>query len=202
MTGLLGKKIGMTQQFAGDGKCIPVSVIEAGPCFVLSMRDKSIQLGFSKINPNRVSKPLAGLFKKAGVGPQAFIKEIKGVNPLDYKQGQELRVDIFKEGEFVDITGVSIGKGFAGGMKRWCWSGGPKTHGSTSHRRVGSVGSSADPSRVFKGHHMPGHMGNHTTTIQNLKVVKVDSANNILAVRGAVPGSDNGYLIIKKAKKK
>lgn len=202
MIGLLGKKIGMTHRFDENGKFIPVSVLEAGPCFVLQSKDKSLQLAFDKVNSRKVTRPLAGLFKKAGVEPHVFIKEIKVDNAKDYKPGQELKVDVFKEGDFVDVSGVSIGKGFCGGMKRWHWAGGPKTHGHTSHRRVGSIGSSTTPGRVFRGHHMPGHMGNRKVTTQNLKVIKIDSANNLLAVKGAVSGAKNGYLIIRKAKKK
>ncbi|MDP1853105.1 MAG: 50S ribosomal protein L3 [Candidatus Omnitrophota bacterium] len=202
MIGLLGRKIGMTHKFGEDGKFIPVSVLEVGPCFVLQSKDKSLQLAFGKANPKRVKRPLIGLFKKAGVEPQVFIKEVKIDNAKDYKPGQELKVDVFKEGDFVDVTGVSIGKGFCGGMKRWHWAGGPKTHGHTSHRRVGSIGSSTTPGRVFKGKHMPGHMGHKTVTTQNLKVVKIDNQNNVLAVKGAVAGPKNGYLIIRKAKKK
>jgi large subunit ribosomal protein L3 len=116
--------------------------------------------------------------------------------------GDELKVDLFAEGDFVDVSGISIGKGFAGGMKRWHWKGGPRSHGSTSHRRVGSIGSSTTPGRVFKGHHMPGHMGVKNVTLQNLKVIKVDVANNLLLVEGGVPGHKNGYLVITKALKK
>lgn len=192
----------MTHKFTEDGKFIPVSVLEAGPCFVLQLKDKSLQLAFDKTNPKKLTRPLAGLFKKAGVEPHIFIKEIRVDNVKDYKPGQELKVDVFKEGDFVDVTGISIGKGFCGGMKRWHWAGGPKTHGHTSHRRVGSIGSSTTPGRVFRGHHMPGHMGHETVTTQNLKVVKIDSQNNVLAVKGAVAGPKNGYLIIQKAKKK
>lgn len=202
MISLLGKKLGMTQIFNTQGEMIPVTVLEAGPCVVLRVKDASIQIGYGEVNEKRLLRPVLGMFKKIGLTPKAVIREIKVGNANDYKAGQELKADIFKEGDFVDVIGVSIGKGFAGGMKRWNWKGGKKTHGSTSHRRVGSVGSTTTPGRILRGHTMPGHMGNIKTTILSLKVIKVDSVNNILAVRGAVPGHKNGLIIIRKAKKK
>lgn len=202
MIGLLGKKIGMTQVFSDDGKLIGVTAIEAGPCPVLAVKEKSIQLGFELAKENRLKKPLLGYFKKMNITPRKFIREILKEPNKEYKVGEELKVDLFEPGDFLDITGTSKGKGFQGGMKRWNWSGGSKTHGSTSHRRVGSIGSSTTPGRVWKGHHMPGHMGNCKVTLQNLQVVKVDLQNNLLLVKGAVAGSKDSYLIIKKAKKK
>ena len=202
MIGLLGKKIGMTQIFGEEGKFIPVSVIEVSPCVVLKTLVKSIQIGSVDVEEKRLKCPIQGMFKKLGIAPKAIIKEVKVDNPKDYKIGQELKVDIFKEGDFVDVIGISIGKGFQGGMKRWNWSGQPKTHGHTSHRRVGSIGASSDPSRVFRGTHMPGHMGHETVTTQNLKVVHVDGKKNILAVKGAIPGHKNSYLTVRTAKKK
>ena len=202
MTGLLGKKIGMTQVFTGDGKLVSVTAIEAGPCPVLAIKPKSIQIGFGPIKENRTKKPILGYFKKLNISPLRLIKEVSREIGKEYKVGEELNVDLFKAGDFVDITGTSIGKGFQGGMKRWHWKGGPRTHGSTSHRRVGSLGSSTSPGRVWKGHHLPGHMGNARVTLQNLRIVKLDAEKNILLVIGAVPGHKNSYLIIKKAKKK
>ena len=202
MTGLLGKKIGMTQIFSEDGKLVSITAIEAGPCPVLAVKEKSIQIGFDIAKETRVKKPLLGYFKKNNITPRKVIREVTKEASREYKIGEELKVDLFKAGDFVDITGTSLGKGFAGGMKRWHWHGGPMTHGSTSHRRVGSIGSTTTPGRVWKGHHMPGHMGNQKTTVQNLKVVKIDSQNNLILVKGAVPGHKNGYVIIKKAKKK
>ncbi len=202
MIGLIGKKLGMTQVFSDDGKLIGVTAIEAGPCPVLAVKEKSIQLGFDLAKENRLKKPLLGYFKKMNIAPRKVIREVLKEPNKEYKVGEELKVDLFKPGDFLDITGTSKGKGFQGGMKRWNWSGGPKTHGSTSHRRVGSIGSSTTPGRVWKGHHMPGHMGNCKVTLQNLQVVKVDLQNNLLLVKGAVAGSKNSYLIIKKAKKK
>jgi len=202
MTGLLGKKIGMTQVFSEDGRRVTVTVIEAGPCPVLSIKEKSVQLAFDEIKETKANKPALGLFKKIGITPRRFIKEIPRELTKEYKVGEELKVDLFKAGDYVDVTGISIGKGFQGGMKRWGWHGGPKTHGSTSHRRVGSIGSSTTPGRVWKGHHMPGHMGAERVTMQNLKVVKSDAEKNLLLVEGAVPGHKNSYLEIKQAKKR
>lgn len=206
--GLLGKKIGMTQIFDENGQVIPVTVIEAGPCRVLQLKTiekdgySSIQLGFGQKKQSVVNKPELGHLRKSGSHPPAFVREIRISTDEKYEVGQELKVDIFKPGDYVDITGTSIGKGFQGGMKRWHYSGGPKTHGSMSHRRPGSIGASADPSRVFKGHHMPGRMGGKKKTIQNLKVVRIDPENNLLMVKGAVSGKNNSYLIIKQALKK
>lgn len=202
MRGILGKKIGMTQVFSEDNKRIAVTAIEAGPCPVLAVKDKHIQLGFDLVPAKRLKKPLLGYFTKLNITPRKLIREVLKEPGKEYKIGDEMKVDLFKTGDFVDITGTSLGKGFQGGMKRWGWHGGPKTRGSTSHRRIGSLGSSATPSRVWKGHHLPGHMGACRVTVQNLKVVKVDAQNNLLLVKGAVPGYKNNYLIITKAKKK
>jgi large subunit ribosomal protein L3 len=202
MVGLLGKKIGMTQVFSEDGTAVPVTAIEAGPCAVLAINEKSVQLGFDPADEKRLKKPAAARFKKLNLAPKRFIRELRKEPGREYKLGEELKADFFKIGDFVDVRGISKGKGFQGGMKRWHWQGGPATHGHTSHRRVGSIGSTTTPGRVWKGHHMPGHMGNVSVTVQNLKVVKVDSENNFLLVKGAVPGANNAYLIISKAKKK
>ncbi len=202
MTGLIGKKIGMTQVFTEDGKLVGVTAIEAGPCPILAVKEKHIQLGFDLARQNRSKKPLLGYFKKLNITPLKLIREFLKDPALEYKIGEEVKVDLFKAGDFVDLTGTSIGKGFQGGMKRWHWHGGPRTRGSTSHRRVGSIGSTTSPGRVWKGHHLPGHMGGCRVTVQNLKVVKVDTQNNILLVKGAVPGYKNSYLLIRKAKKK
>ncbi len=202
MIGLIGKKIGMTQVFTADGSQVGVTAIEAGPCAVLMVMDKNVQLGFELVKEKKMKKPQLGFFKKLNITPRKIIKDLSKEVNVEYKIGDELRVDLFAEGDFVDVSGTSIGKGFQGGMKRWHWQGGPRTHGSTSHRRVGSIGSSTTPGRVFKGHHMPGHMGAEKVTVQNLKVIKVDLENNILLVEGAVPGHKNGYIVITKAKKK
>jgi len=202
MIGLIGKKIGMTQIFAQDNSQVGITAIQAGPCPILMIKDKNIQLGFDLVDEKKLKKPQAGLFKKLKIAPQNIIRDVSREADIEYKVGDELKVDLFTEGDFVDVSGISIGKGFAGGMKRWHWKGGPRTHGSTSHRRVGSIGSSTTPGRVYRGHHMPGHMGNKNVTIQNLKVIKVDLEKNLLLVEGGVPGHKNGYLVITKALKK
>ena len=202
MIGLLGKKLGMTQVFSEDGKLLGVTAIEAGPCPVLAIKAKNIQLGFDVAREKSCKKPELGYFKKLKLAPLKMIREILKDPAREYKLGEELKVDLFKIGDFVDVIGVSLGKGFQGGMKRWHWQGGPSGHGSTSHRRVGSIGSSTTPGRVFRGHHMPGHMGAIQVTSQNLRVVRVDVESNLILVKGSVPGHKNTYLIIRKAKKK
>ncbi len=199
---LLGKKIGMTRVFTDSGDMVGVTAIEAGPCTILSVKDKNLQLGFDGAEEKRLKKPVAGYFKKLNLAPKKLIQEVSKESAKEYKVGEEIKVDLFKAGDFVDVTGTSLGKGFQGGMKRWNWHGGPQTHGSMSHRRIGSLGSTTTPGRVWKGHHLPGHMGAHKTTIQNLKVVKVDLENNLMLVEGAVPGYKNSYLVISKSKKK
>lgn len=202
MIGLIGKKIGMTQVFAADNRQLGVTAIVAGPCPILMVMDKNIQLGFDLVKEKSLKKAQLGLYKKLNIAPRKVIKDLSREADVEYKVGDELKVDLFSEGDFVDVSGISIGKGFQGGMKRWHWKGGPRTHGSTSHRRVGSIGSSTTPGRVFRGHHMPGHMGAQKATVQNLKIIKIDLANNLLLVEGGVPGHKNGYLVITKAIKK
>ena len=201
-TGILGKKIGMTQIFNADGEIIAVTAIEAGPCPVLAISDRYVQIGFEPMDAKRANKPRQGYFKKLNLAPQKFIREVLKEADKEYKVGDVLRVDLFQSGDYVDITGISKGKGFQGGMKRWNWSGGPMTHGSMSHRRIGSLGSSTTPGRVWKGQPLPGHMGSKRVTIQNVRVAKVVPESNLILVRGSVPCGKNGYLIIKKAKKK
>ncbi|MFC1646465.1 50S ribosomal protein L3 [Candidatus Omnitrophota bacterium] len=203
ITTILGRKIGMTQIFNDSGDSIPITAISVGPCVILGVTDKNVRLGYEDIEEKKVKKPQQGMFKKLNISPKRVIREVRvNLKDQEIKVGNQIAVDIFKNGDFVDISGISIGKGFQGGMKRWNWSGGKQSHGSMTHRRVGSIGSSADPSRVFKGQHMPGHMGNKKTTIQNLKVVKVDVQNNLLLIEGQAPGPKNNLLTISKAKKK
>ncbi len=202
MNGILGKKIGQTQLFTEAGDRVAVTVIEAGPCPILAVKDKSVQVGFDAAKEKSLRRSESGYFKKLNQKPLKFVRELIKESGKEYKVGDELKADVFKAGDFVDVTGVSKGKGFQGGMKRWHWSGGPATHGHTSHRRIGSIGSTTTPGRVWKGHHLPGHMGNIQVTTQNLRVVKVDPNNNLLVIKGAVPGPKNSYVIIKKAKKK
>jgi large subunit ribosomal protein L3 len=201
MKGMLGKKIGMEQIYNGAGRRIPVTIIQAGPCFVTQINAKSIQLGFDPIK--KIKKPLRGHLAKVKVAPVRVLRELPITEGEKYTLGQELKVNIFQEGDYLDIAGISKGKGFAGVMKRWGFGGGPASHGSKSHRRVGSIGSgSATPSRVLKGKKMPGRMGGDRITVQNLQVIKVEPEKNHLLVKGAVPGAKGGYLIIKEAIKK
>lgn len=202
MVGLLGKKKEIDHLFDEKGNFTSVTLVEAGPCVILEIKERKIKLGFDFIAEKKVKKPLLGLFKRLNVRPLRFIKEIPKDIDREFRLGEELRVDIFNKGDFVDVTGTSKGKGFQGGVKRWGWKGGPKSHGSMSHRRMGSMGSSAFPGRVWKGKHLPGHMGNKRITIQNLEVLDVDKEKNLLVLKGAVPGHKSSYLIIKKAIKK
>ena len=204
--GILGKKLGMTQVFAADGTVIPVTVILAGPCVVLQKKDlendgyEAIQLGFDDKKRNAI-KPELGHAKKAGAAPKRYIKEFRGVTLSDYEVGQELKADVFSEGEFVDVTGTSKGKGFQGNIKRWGQHTGPMAHGSRYHRGPGSMGS-IQANRVPKGKHLPGHMGVETVTLQNLQVVKVDTERNVLLVKGSIPGPKNSYVSVKLTVKK
>ena len=210
--GLLGKKIGMTQIFK-DGKSVVVTVISAGPCYVLDIKRKessgynALKIGYEELKPNsrKATRPLLGSFKKIKVNPLKFIREIRIENPKVlnmYKIGEKISLDIFKVGEFLDISAVSKGKGFQGGVKRWGWHIGPRSHGSMSHRSIGSIGASSFPSRVLKGLHMPGHMGNENMTVQNLEIVDIDCEKNILLIKGSIPGAKDSLLVIKSAKKK
>ncbi|NQT90982.1 MAG: 50S ribosomal protein L3 [Candidatus Omnitrophica bacterium] len=208
INGLLGKKLGMTQIFSVKGEAISVTVVEAGPCVVLQVKTKekdgylSAQLGYSEKKESRTNKPDMGRFKKVGVKPTRFVRELRSEDLEGLKIKDSVTVNIFQAGEYVNVTGVSIGKGFQGGIKRWHWKGGPKSHGSKSHRAPGSIGSSADPSRVFKGQHLPGQMGNKKVTVQNLEVVEIDEENNLMLLKGATPGFKGGYLVIKKSIRK
>lgn len=202
--GLLGKKLGMTQIFDKDGNIIPVTVVEAGPCTVLEVKESpdKVKLGFGAEKESQVSKSQQGFFKKIGVAPLRIVKEFQSTDNAEYKVGQEIKADFFKPGDFVDVTGISIGKGFQGGMKRWHWNGGPAGHGSMHHRRVGSIGASADPSRTLRGTNMPGHMGSKKATVQGLCVMGVDADHNTILIKGAVPGHQNTILTINRSKKK
>jgi len=205
--GILAKKIGMTRVFDEDGRAIPVTVLEAGPCTVIAKKTpekdgyRAIQVGFKPVLKKKgLNKPLAGHFAKAGVAPLKFVRELRISDPEEYRVGQEIKVDIFKAGEYVDVTGVSKGKGFAGSIKRHGQSRGPMSHGSRYHRGPGSLGS-IDPAHVFKGQTLPGRMGGEMVTVQKLKVIKVDAGRNLLLVMGAVPGPRNGLLIVKNSVK-
>ena len=207
-SGLIGRKVGMTQIFSEKGESIPVTLIEAGPCVVLQKKTsgkegyEAVQLGYEDIKEKKLTKSLKAKFSKVKIKSKRYIREFRVNNPDDYEVGQELNVDIFEEGSFIDVCGTSKGKGFAGVIKRWGFKGGPKSHGSRFHRAPGSVGSSASPSRVFKGQKLPGQMGNKRVTIQSLKIMKLDKDKNLLVVKGAVPGANKQIVIVKKAEKK
>jgi len=210
MKGILGKKIGMTRIFDEDGKVIPVTVIQAGPCFVTQKKTverngySAIQLGFEEVKPKSLTRPELMHLKKKKLPPLRYLREIRvKESELDnYEEGQKIGVGIFDVGDRVDVTGYSKGRGFAGVVKRHGFRGGPKTHGqSDRHRAPGSIGQTTTPGRVYKGKRMAGHMGNERVTIQNLEVVLVDPERNLLAVKGSVPGARNSLLIIKEARK-
>lgn len=202
---ILGRKLGMTQVWGEDDKLVPVTVIEAGPCVVTQVKTekkdgyKAMQIGFGDIAERKVNKPMAGHFEKAGVEAKRFLAEVRLGDDDAVKPGSTITVDIFAEAKSVHVTGVSKGKGFAGVMKRHNFKGGPGGHGSHSHRVPGSVGQCATPSRVFKGKKLPGHMGTDTVTVRNLDVVKVDAEQNLLLVKGAVPGGKGALLTIRMA---
>jgi large subunit ribosomal protein L3 len=210
--GLLGKKLGMTQMFAENGVCVPVTVIQLGPCYITDIRDRdthgysAVQLGFEPKKPQRVNKPETGHFGRSGKGSFYHVKEIrcscaKSLGWTDL--GKELRVeDVFTDGELVDVTGFSIGRGFAGVVKRYGVRGQPATRGTHEHRRnIGSIGNCKSPGRVFKNRKMPGHMGNARVTIQNLKVMRVKGEDNLLLVKGCVPGYKGALVTVRKAVK-
>lgn len=209
MKGIIGRKLGMTQIYNESGELIPVTVVEAGPAYVVQKKTvekdgyNALQLGFNIKKIDKVTKPLQGHFKKAGEKAFYFLKEVKFDDISQYEMGQEIKVaDIFSEGEIVDVTGISKGKGFQGVMKRHNFKGGRATHGSMFHRAPGSAGSSAYPSRVWKGKRYPGHMGSEQVTIQNLKIEKIFPEKNLMLIKGAIPGSVNSYVVIKNAIKK
>ena len=203
---LLGKKLGMTQIFDKDGKVIPVTVIEAGPCTVVQVKTKdadgyeAVQLGFGDVKAKKVTKPAAGHFKKANVEPKKHLREFR-LEEISYNVGDELKADVFTAGESVDITGTTKGKGFQGVIKRHGQSRGPMGHGSMYHRRPGSMGPTSTPGRVFKGKKLPGHMGMVQVTIQNLEIVSVDLDKNVILVKGSVPGNKGAILKIKDSVK-
>ncbi|AAU21762.1 50S ribosomal protein L3 [Bacillus sp. GM2] len=204
--GILGRKIGMTQVFAENGDLIPVTVIEAAPNVVLQKKTsendgyEAIQIGFDDKREKLANKPEKGHVAKAETAPKRFVKELRGVDMDAYEVGQEVKVDIFSNGEIVDVTGTSKGKGFQGAIKRHGQSRGPMSHGSRYHRRPGSMGP-VDPNRVFKGKLLPGRMGGEQITVQNLEIVKVDAERNLLLVKGNVPGAKKSLVTVKSAVK-
>ncbi len=204
ISGLLGKKIGMTQFFDKDGNVIPVTAIEVGPCYILGVKDapKKVVLGFDEIKEKNCTKPRLGVFKKVNVPALRTVKEFKSSDNAAYQAGQKLSADIFRPGEYVNVIGTSMGKGFQGGMKRHNWGGGPGGHGSMHHRRIGSVGANTYPGRVLRGKTMPGHMGDVRVTVHNLRVMHVDLSENMILVKGAIPGCKNGLVSVEHSFKK
>lgn len=205
---ILGRKVGMTQVFDESGILIPVTVVQAGPCTVVQVKTQendgysALGIAFEDVKESRVNKPLLGFYKKAGVSPKRFLREWRTDNTADFTVGKEIKcADMFQEGDRIDITGTSKGRGFQGVIKRHGQSRGKETHGSKFHRAPGSMGANSSPSRVFKHKKLPGHMGSEKTTVKNLRVVKADNENNILIVKGAVPGPKGGLLIIKETTK-
>ena len=207
MKGILGKKVGMTQVFTKAGKLIPVTVIEVEPNVVTQIKTTekdgydAIQLATTTVKEKSSNKAKMGHTKKANTAPKRFLRELRGVNVNDYTLGQTINIDVFKEGEIVDVSGISKGKGYQGVIKRWNQSRGPMGHGSQYHRGVGSLGTLL-PMHVLKGKKMPGHMGNETVTIQNLEIVSVDLENNVILVKGNVPGPKKSLVLIKTSVKK
>lgn len=206
--GILGKKLGMTQVFVADGRRIPVTVVEAGPCTVVQKKTEStdgynaLQVGFEAKKSHRVNKPMMGHFKKADQGAFTALRELAADNVDEYQVGDQVTCDsVFKAGDIVDVTGTSKGKGFQGVIKRWGFSGGRATHGSKFHRGPGSIGMSASPARVHRGKKMPGQMGNARVTQQNLEIVEVRADQNLILVKGAIPGPNQGLVLIRKCVK-
>src|ERR1700719_574442 len=208
VNGIIGIKLGMTQVFQDDGTLVGCTVLQAGPCVVGQRRTaandgyEAAQLGLVEfVKPQRVNKAMTGHFKKAGAAPMKVLREVRLEESKDEtKVGDRVLVENFKAGELVDVSGISKGKGFAGGVKRWHYRGGDASHGSMFHRAPGGIGASSFPSRVWKGQHFSGHMGNERETSKNLKVVKIDAEENLMLVRGAVPGPAGAYILIRKAK--
>ena len=203
--GIIGKKIGMTQVYADDGRAIPATVIEAGPCVVVQRKSKekdgyvAVQMGLvERRTVKHVTKPMKGHFEKAGLPPCRVLREFPLEEGSEAKVGDKVSVDLFAAGDEITVTGISKGKGFQGVVKRHHFRGGAATHGSMFHRAPGSIGASAFPSRVLKGMRAAGHMGSETVTIRNVRVVRVEAGNNILVVRGSIPGAGGSYLVIRK----
>ncbi|MFN4224237.1 MAG: 50S ribosomal protein L3 [Fervidobacterium nodosum] len=203
---IIARKVGMTRLWK-DEKVVPVTVLKAGPCVVVQKKTvekdgyNAIQLGFEEVSEKKLTKPMLGVFKKANVKPMRVLKEFRVENVDQYSVGQEITVAIFQEGDKIDITGWTKGRGYSGAMKRWNFQGGPKAHGAKFHRELGSVGQHTEPARIFKGKRMPGRYGNERVTILNSEVVKIDAENNLLAVKGGVPGARGSLVIIRSAVK-
>ena len=205
--GIIAKKIGMTQIVSEDGSLIPVTVLQAGPCYVTQVKTiendgyEAVQVGFDDVREKLVTKPVKGHLDKAGVQTLRFMKEFKFENASEYKLGQEIKADIFEAGDKIDVTGKSKGKGFQGAIKRHGQSRGPMAHGSKYHRHAGSNGACSDPSKVFKGKKMPGQMGAVKVTVQNLEIVRIDTEDNLILVKGAIPGPRKSTVVLKESVK-
>jgi len=206
LKGILGKKLGMTQVFDEQGNVVPVTVIEAGPCVVVEVKTikehgyRAVKVGFGAVSEKKLSRPCRGIFASRQLAPHRHLREIRVEDPENYTVGQEIKVEIFTPGEIVDVVGTTKGKGFAGGMKLHRFHGGPSSHGSMVHRRPSAAGDT-NAARVVKGSRRPGQMGNKRDTVLGLKVVRVDSARNLLLIRGTVPGGRNGLLLVKSSSK-
>ena len=206
---IVGKKIGMTQIFTDDGRLVPVTVVEAGPCKVVQKKSiqsdgyAAVQVGFDTLPENRakklINKPLTGHFKKAGIEPARHLRELRLDNAAELEVGTDLTVTQFEAGEKIDVSGLTRGRGFTGAIYRWNQHTGPMAHGSKYHRGVGSMSANTDPARVFKNKHMPGHYGVERVTVQNLEIVKIDAERNLLLIKGAVPGPNGGLLLVRNA---
>ncbi len=204
---ILGTKLGMTQIFAEDGKVIPVTVVKAGPCTVVQSKTvetdgyESVVVGFGDVKEKSLNKPQKGIFAKANVANKKYLREFRLEDTSALSVGDEIKADIFEAGEKIDVSGISKGKGFAGPMKRWGLHRGPMSHGSGYHRGSGSMGACSNPGRVMKGKKLPGHMGVVKVTIQNLEIVKVDTENDLILVKGAIPGNKGGLVTIRNSVK-
>ncbi len=203
--GILGRKVGMTQVFDENGKAVPVTVIEAGPCPIVEIRTpeknsySAVQLGFGEVKQGNVTKPVKGYFEKQSAAPKRWLREFRVENTTDYQVGQEITVSLFQNGEVVDVIGVSKGKGTAGVMKRYGFGGTPASHGhSVTHRHPGSIGCSSYPGKVIKGRRMAGHMGSERVTTKNLSVFAIDEENNLILIKGSVPGARDSLVMIRK----
>jgi len=207
--GILGKKLGMTQIFTAEGKLVPVTVVEAGPCVITQLKTdetdgyNAVQMGFGTIKDKHLNKPLKGHYAKAGVTPVRFVREFRLPGAPEYTLGQEVKADVFEAGELVDVTGISRGKGFAGTIKRHGFARGPMSHGSKSHREPGSIGSrmSGGGGKVFKGKKLPGRMGTAKVTVQRLQIVRADADRNLILIKGAIPGAKGALVVIRNTVK-
>jgi large subunit ribosomal protein L3 len=204
MSGIIGRKLGMTRVFAEDGTAVPVTVVEVGPCVVTRVRTtdrdgyEAVQLGFEKTRTTRVTKPVAGQFASVGLAPRRELREFRVDDASGYEIGQEVKADMFEAGETVDVVGWSKGRGFQGNVRRHNKSVGRRTHGNRNHRKPGSIGQSATPARVWKGRKLPGQMGGGRVTMKRLSVVEVDADKSLILIKGAVPGAANGLVLIRK----